>query len=553
MHERVLGLEVEYSTSHLPADGRASLSSADVSRLIHDAADRLSGSDRNTGQFKENGARLYYDDGHVEWATPECRGAREAVIYDRAGDRLMERTVPGVEAEMRRQNKPGMLWLGKNNVDAQGSTFGCHENYLVQRNSPLLASDTDFFQYLVTCLVPFLVSRTVVCGSGRVTGGQFHLSQRAGFLTHVTAENTRAARAIINTRDEPHADGGRFRRLHLILGDSNMAEWAVYLKLGTTALVLEMIEDLFLEDPYECVDAVAALKAISQDSTLAAHVPTKNKGRVTALEMQHWYLGAARVFFDPIPDDDTRVVLENWEETLRALEHDPQMLVGRLDWVTKQLWIEAETGGRPDWKDPIVEEMDWKYHGLHPDANVFQSFRQAGLVHDVVTADEVEVALRQPPPFTRARVRSEAVKRRLRVADWSTVRTEATATRLAQSTHDLADPLDWCPTPVVLALGLDQVELLSWITSGLESDSPLVRCQALQALAESSDRKAALLAAQGLADRDHRVRAAAATTLCRLKDGRVIEALQKAANDAHFGVRYHAVRALAAQISPSTG
>jgi proteasome accessory factor PafA2 len=287
-----------------------------------------------------NGARLYVDHAHPEYSSPEVSNPLDGVVWDKAGELVM------AEASRLAQQHLGgpRLNLYKNNTDNKGASYGTHENYLMRRETP--------FADIVRHLTPFFVSRQVVCGQGRVGLGQhgrdhgFQLSQRADFFEVEVGLETTLKRPIINTRDEPHADAERYRRLHVIVGDANLAEVATYLKLGTTALVLAMVEDRFLDGVDLAVERpVAELHAVSHDSTLKHQVRLRNGRSLTAVQLQLEYLEQARKYvedrFGSDTDDQTRDVLLRWESVLSALESDPRRLSGQLDWVTKLEILEA--------------------------------------------------------------------------------------------------------------------------------------------------------------------------------------------------------------------
>src|SRR6185369_7905255 len=289
-----------------------------------------------------NGARLYVDHAHPEYSTPECASPRDAVVWDKAGERVM------AEAARRAANPPGgapgtIIQLYKNNTDNKGVSYGCHENYLMARATP--------FGDIVRHLTPFFVSRQVVVGAGRVGVGQdgrgagFQVSQRADFFEVEVGLETTLKRPIINTRDEPHADPEKYRRLHVIIGDANMSEVSTYLKVGTTALVLAMIEDRFLGADLSIEAPVAELRAISHDPSCRRLVTLKGGRKMTAVQLQAEYLELARKFtedkYGDDVDDITVDVLDRWESVLNRLAEDPMQLSKELDWVAKLELLEG--------------------------------------------------------------------------------------------------------------------------------------------------------------------------------------------------------------------
>src|SRR5271165_4864701 len=280
-----------------------------------------------------NGARLYVDHAHPEYSAPECTNPLDAVIWDKAGERVM------AEAAARASATPGgqPIQLYKNNTDNKGASYGCHENYLMNRATP--------FADIVRHLTPFFVSRQVVCGAGRVGLGAdgrdegFQVSQRADFFEVEVGLETTLKRPIINTRDEPHADPDKYRRLHVILGDANLSEVSTYLKVGTTALVLAMIEDKFLSSDLSIDGPVSELRAISHDPSCRRLVPLRDGRRLTAVQIQMEYLELARKYtedrFGADVDDLTTDVLDRWESVLTRLADDKMQTARELDWVAK--------------------------------------------------------------------------------------------------------------------------------------------------------------------------------------------------------------------------
>ena len=354
-----------------------------------------------------NGARFYNDHTHPEYSTPECRTLRDLIAHDRAGERIVQRA-----AERRNRALGGFgVQLYKNNTDFHGHSYGCHDNYLVSRAVP--------FSALADGLLPFLVSRQIVAGAGKIgvetqdggfRPGAFQLSQRADFIETDMSVDTMHNRPIVNTRDEPHADRSRYRRLHLIVGDANMCEYATALKVGTTRLVLELISrkiapSLELEDP------VAAIKAISRSTDLKAVVRRKNGGTISGLELQTaYYLAARKEFLGS--DEETDWILQEWLDVLTWLPGDRAPLVGRLDWVTK-LWL-LETFVREErrsWDDPWLASLDLEYHNLNPERGLFLGLESDGKTTRIASEPEIERAMLEGPIDTRGGLRGLCVQR----------------------------------------------------------------------------------------------------------------------------------------------
>ncbi|HEX2055213.1 MAG TPA: proteasome accessory factor PafA2 family protein [Nitrospiraceae bacterium] len=356
-----------------------------------------------------NGARFYNDHTHPEYSTPECRTLRDLVAHDRAGERLLFRA-----AQRRNQALGGPhVQLYKNNTDFHGHSYGCHDNYLLPRTVP--------FETLVSGLIPFLVTRQVLAGAGKLgveeqdrglQPGLYQLSQRADFMATQLSVDTMHNRPILNTRDEPHADRRRYRRLHLIIGDANMCEYATALKVGTTRLVLDLIESaqapaVALEDP------VAAVKAISRDPSLKTLVRLENGRTISALDIQKVYCEAASHRLGVLGGDgDTEWILREWAEALRLLEEDRSQLIGRLDWVTK-LWL-LETFAESDqvrWDDPWLTSLDLEYHNLDPSRGLFLGLEAEGRTMRITTDEDIDQAIVAGPGDTRGGIRGLCVRR----------------------------------------------------------------------------------------------------------------------------------------------
>ena len=317
-----------------------------------------------------NGARFYVDHAHPEYSGPECTNPRDALIWDRAGERIM------AEASRRALQVPNTppINLYKNNTDNKGASYGTHENYLMRRETP--------FADIVRHLTPFFVSRQVVAGSGRVGIGQdgrgdgFQISQRADFFEVEVGLETTLKRPIINTRDEPHAVAEKYRRLHVIIGDANLAEVSTYLKLGTTALVLAMIEDQFLSVDLTVDRPVATLHAVSHDPTLRELVTLRSGRTLTAVQLQMEYAEQARKYvedrFGSDADPVTADVLDRWESVLGRLETDPMSLSRELDWVAKLQILEGyRHRDGLDWGSHRLEAVDLQYSDVRPDKGLY--------------------------------------------------------------------------------------------------------------------------------------------------------------------------------------
>ena len=370
-----------------------------------------------------NGARYYVDHAHPEYSTPECLSPRDLVVHDKAGERVLERSLQVVADDMPTAPR---LAIYKNNSDGKGNSYGTHENYLVDRATP--------FADIVRDLTPFFVSRQVFTGAGKLgleaswdERGRhaFQLTQRADFFETEVGLETTLKRPIINTRDEPHADPEKYRRLHVIIGDANLCEVAQFLKLGTTAIVLKMIEDGFLPD-FTLVNPVAALHEISRDVTLSAEVHLADGRTMTALQLQWEYMELARKYVDR--EDDTpenREVLDRWETVLQGLSGDPMALAPQLDWVAKLKVLEGyrERDGL-SWSDPKLRAIDLQYHDVRRDKGLYHRLEAAGKVERLTTDDEVERAIMAPPDDTRAYFRGRCIAKfpqAIAAASWDSI------------------------------------------------------------------------------------------------------------------------------------
>ncbi|MFD9939560.1 Pup--protein ligase [Nonomuraea sp. NPDC059023] len=419
MDRRILGLENEYGTT-FTFRGQRRLSPDEVARYLFR---RVVSWGRSSNVFLRNGARLYLDVGsHPEYATPECDNVVELVTHDKAGERILEGLLVDAERRLREEGIAGDIYLFKNNTDSAGNSYGCHENYSVERDGE--------FGRLTDVLIPFLVTRQIICGAGKVLqtprGAVYCVSQRAEHIWESISSATTRSRPIINTRDEPLADAERYRRLHIIVGDSNMGETTTLLKVGATDLVLRMIEagtvlrDLSLENP------IRAIREISHDFTGRRRVRLANGREASALEIQQEYLSKARDFVDRRGGDPiAHRVLELWERTLRAVETGNLDLVSReIDWVTKYQLIERYRKKYDlPLSSPRVAQLDLAYHDVHRKRGLYYLLQKRGAVERVTSDLKIFEAKSVPPQTTRARLRGEFIrraqeKRRDYTVDW---------------------------------------------------------------------------------------------------------------------------------------
>jgi proteasome accessory factor PafA2 len=359
-----------------------------------------------------NGARYYVDHAHPEYSTPECADALELVVADKAGERILARSM---RAAARLLDAGQEIVVYKNNSDGKGNSYGTHENYLVDRSVP--------FAHLVRHLLPWFVSRQVFTGAGKVGSEngagivEYQISQRADFFEEEVGLETTLKRPIVNTRDEPHADPQLYRRLHVIAGDANLCEVSTFLKVATTAIVLAMIEDDFIDKDFSLAAPVPAMRVVSHDPTCRATVELADGSRLTAVELQWEFLRLAQKYADErglavCEPDVARMALERWERTLGALESDPALLDGQLDWVTKlQLLGAYAARDGLDWGDPKLSLLDLQYHDVRPERSLYERLVKAGTVERLVTEPEVIDAISNPPDSTRAYFRGQCLER----------------------------------------------------------------------------------------------------------------------------------------------
>lgn len=407
LQRRIYGIETEYGVT-CTLRGQRRLSPDEVARYLFR---KVVSWGRSSNVFLENGARLYLDVGsHPEYATPECDSILECVTHDRAGERVLEGLVVGAEQRLRDEGIRGTIYLFKNNTDSAGNSYGCHENYLTMR--------TDNLSYYAETLIPFFVSRQIYTGAGHILptarGPVFSMSQRAEHIWEGVSSATTRSRPIINTRDEPHADSERFRRLHVIVGDSNMSEYTNFVKLGAAACVLRMIEDpvtvlrdLTLENP------IRAIRDISHDLTCRRKVRLASGRELSALDIQRELLDRALRYADQrgfTPEEQR--ALEMWEHCIVALENDPMKLDREVDWVIKYQLIEAfRARHKMALDDPRVQMLDLQYHDIDRQRGIFFKMQTHGMVERLCDDEAIETAKDIAPQTTRARLRGDFIRR----------------------------------------------------------------------------------------------------------------------------------------------
>jgi len=407
VERRIFGLECEYGVT-CTLRGQRRLSPDEVARYLFR---RVVSWGRSSNVFLQNGARLYLDVGsHPEYATPECDSIYDVVVHDKAGERILEQLLEAAEQRLREEGIRGTIYLFKNNTDSAGNSYGCHENYLTNRH--------DDTAHYAEVLIPFLVSRQIYTGAGKILqtarGPAYSIAQRAEHIWEGVSSATTRSRPIINTRDEPHADAERYRRLHVIVGDSNMSEYTNFVKVGAAAIMLRMIEepslalrDLTLENP------IRAIREISHDMTCRRKVRLASGRELSALDIQREYLDRALKFADGVglPPLEQRA-LEMWEHCVSTIENDPLKLDREVDWVIKYKLLEAyrERHSLPT-GHVRLQLVDLQYHDIDRKRGLFYKLQDKGLVERLCSESDIEAALETPPQTTRARLRGEFIKR----------------------------------------------------------------------------------------------------------------------------------------------
>jgi proteasome accessory factor A len=409
VNRRIFGIENEYGVT-CTLRGQRRLSPDETARYLFR---RVLSWGRSSNVFLENGARLYLDVGsHPEYATPECDSLEDLVASDKAGERILEGLVTSAESRLREEGIRGDVFLFKNNTDSAGNSYGCHENYLTGRD--------DVLSHYAKVLIPFLVSRQIYAGAGKVLqtarGPLFCISQRADHMWEDFSSATTRSRPIINTRDEPHADAERFRRLHVIVGDSNMSEYATFLKVGVTAIMLRMLEDpsvvlrdMTLEDP----NPIRAIRDISHDITCSQTVALQNGREASAVDIQNEYLTRALRYAESqgLPDQEMRA-LEMWQHCMTAIEQDPLSLDRECDWVIKHHLVESVRARHQiSLADPKIAMLDLQYHDVSRERGIFYRLQARGAVERIVTDEAIATATEQAPQTTRARLRGEFIRK----------------------------------------------------------------------------------------------------------------------------------------------
>ena len=441
---RIMGIETEYGITASTAPGQRVMSPDEIARvLFRPVVSRYSSSNI----FTPNASRLYLDVGsHPEVATAECDSLTQLMRYERAGDVIVDKLARQAEQALAEEGDKRSVYLFKNNVDSAGHSYGCHENYLIGRHVVL--------KDLGRALLPFMITRQLICGAGKIEPAKageparFLLSQRADQVWEGVSSATTRSRPIINTRDEPHGDSKRFRRMHIIVGDSNMAEPTLALKVGSALLMLEMLEADFDVPTFPVLDPIHHIRAIAQDPTGLTVLPLDGGGSVTALELQQALCGAAERWLEHREDAGTPTaemarVVDLWKRTLGAIDTQDFSGVDReIDWVIKRGLLEryrATLGG--EWSHPKLAQIDLTYHDIRPGRGLYSVLAQRGMVARWLEDDSIARCVDTPPQTTRAKLRGEflATARELDAAvtvDWTRLKVN----RPEPMTEEFSDP-----------------------------------------------------------------------------------------------------------------
>ena len=408
MQRRIYGLENEYGIT-CTVDGARRLSPDEVARYLFR---RVVSWGRSSNVFLVNGARLYLDVGsHPEYATPECDSVIDVITHDKAGERILEQLAVSAEDRLREEGIDGDVFLFKNNTDSANNSYGCHENYMTVRNDDLSNYDE--------VIIPFLVSRQIWAGAGKIFenprgGAGFCISQRAAHIWEGVSSATTRSRPIINSRDEPHADAERYRRLHVIVGDSNMSEYAGFLKVGACGFLLRMLEepnvvfrDMTLENP------TRAIREISNDLTCRRTVRLASGREMSALDIQREFLDRALRFAerrDTTPEEDQ--ILAMWEHVLDGIEKDPLSLHRECDWVAKHRMVESYRDRHGlALSDPRVLLLDLQYHDVNRRRSLYYLMQERGMMERITTDAAIAAAVDEAPSTTRAKLRGDFIRR----------------------------------------------------------------------------------------------------------------------------------------------
>ncbi|MCP1387043.1 Pup--protein ligase [Corynebacterium sp. TA-R-1] len=398
---RIMGVETEFGVTAY-RDGRTVLTPEEVARYLFRPVVQQH---RSSNIFTKNASRLYLDVGsHPEFATAECDSVSQLLAYDKSGEYLYNQLAEQAVAALSADRIDADVFLFKNNVDSMGNSYGTHENYLISRELVLKSFGKQ--------LLPFLVTRQLICGAGMIKKGEFVISQRADQVWEGVSSATTRTRPIINTRDEPHGDSHRFRRMHVIVGDSNMSEPTFALKIGSTLLVIEMLEAGFPLPDVELDNPIIHIRPIASDPTGQTEMVLKDGGTTTALEIQQATLDAAKQWLEVRPDEGTPSeemarIVDLWQRTLDAIaSQDFSGVDQEIDWVIKRkLLTQFKDRLGVEWGHPKLKQIDLTYHDINRNRGLFYLLERKGLAKRWITDADIEAAAATPPQTTRAALR----------------------------------------------------------------------------------------------------------------------------------------------------
>lgn len=403
---RIYGIETEFGVT-CTFEGQRRLTPDEVARYLFK---RVVAWGRSSNVFLTNGSRLYLDVGsHPEYATAECDDIEQLVIHDRAGERVVEDLIADAQDRLAEEGIQGEIYLFKNNTDSSGNSYGCHENYLIKRRADYLTQ--------IEALLPFLISRQLISGAGKVLetprGTIYSLSQRADHMWEGVSSATTRSRPIINTRDEPHADSEAYRRLHVIVGDSNMSEMTTMLKVTSMDFILQMLETGFLSRDFTLDNPIRAIRDVSHDITGRGQITLATGQTMTALELQFEYLRLAKEFsqgysVSPLQEK----ALELWERTLNAIETGNHSLISQdIDWAIKKNLLDGYMAkNNLELDSPRVAQLDLMYHDITQSRGIFYLLERKGIANRISTDSAVQAAKSVPPQTTRAKLRGDFIK-----------------------------------------------------------------------------------------------------------------------------------------------
>jgi proteasome accessory factor A len=521
LSERIFSLETEYGVQfYADESSRHSPSETQQVFALVDTIAQDYGLQPNA--YLLNGSKFHHDVGHPEWSLPECHSAREAASYDKAADHLLRAAIPEAERRLAREGFKGHLFIFKNNVDSSGKTFGCHENYMMKKDAAVLGGE-PFRRYMVRYLVPFLVTRQLFCGAGRLdfTDNQeplFRLSQRAEFIEVVVSDDTTGNRAIVNWgREKEPLASSEFRRLHLIIGDSNMSGWSTWFKLGVTGLLLRLIEDLYVMDVPLLADPVAALRQVASDPRCSQTILLRDGRKMTAPEIQWQYYDAVCDYVEKFgSSSEEDEILDEWEQALLDIESDPEKLRNRVDWAIKKMLFDSTlkqvNGSWDGWKaDPksinALKRLDISFH----DVSERGEFSKLWNDDTLVSEEEIQEAQLEPPQFTRANIRGKMIARGRKGA--STVRLDNWPDMIIDDRKiEISDPLQFAHP--LIAETYDETEL----ENALRHEDAEIRIRASTYFGwEPTEKALRALARAAANDADERVRRTALDSISKLE------------------------------------